>query len=715
MTEDSFYIGIVKERFPSNPVDRIIVYPLMELDKQKNIWTNIDTIRCLQLFPDKGLIVSFIDNPNLLENQVIYFKIYENSKYIRGDSKRHAKFSIDKNHFHVLLELLTLNFQGSESDLREAIISGNLHYDQPHNSECLIALSENRWLGPLKFQLNNPSHCIVPVDPNLWHNLQIHQIDEHSRIIPKHLGNRFFVDPNQSFGKLLDLRNWQTEPIFISCLIKRLNEHLKEPQSFSKVSSGFHDLKKLVEQPKEDKALLHRLQELETMNGLQQKDIDAITKILSAMKPFHNELERIKKETIAKTQAEVKIKAEEEIYLRRQEKTELENQIAELKHKAAKLEQFLEKQNTCMGQTLDKFERSLAEHLDRFAVEPTSILAEALANDAFLQLILGKNRRQLKLAPSTTLLLPINTPNFEINHGPFFNTAEVLLNKYRSRLDLVDLNESLAIWTTAITLSGLIPVFKGNALRRALTVFTNHLAYGRCFELPLSPEIISIERLFTIGQSGDASSLGILDTAIIHAANHREALFILVLEGLDRAPSQYFMDTLLGWYERGLLDMPSDALLFRHLERLRVQHGLADEILGWPPNLLLTATVNGIADGFSLSSTALRQIVEVIVESQGEYLDTRPALLDQNARKPAGEVAASCWNHWRDKAQEQDIGPMAQSIASCSQTEKPDPVLQDTALRVFAALCTLGEPQENAMKIVYWYLLKNPKTGAVHG
>lgn len=337
MTEDGSYIGIVKERFPSNPVDRIIVYPLMELDKQKNIWTNIDKIRRLQLFPDKGLIVSFIDNPNLLENQVINFKIYENSKYIRGNSMRHAKFSIDKNHFHVLLELLTLNFQGSESDLREAIISGNLHYDQPHNSECLIALSENRWLGPLKFKLKNPSNHIVPVDPNLRHNLQIHQIDEHSRIIPKHLGNRIFVDPSQSFGKLLHWSSWQPNPIFIMRLISRLNEHLKKPRSFSNISLDLHDFGNLVRQQRKDKVFLRRLQEFENMSGLQQEDIDTIIQILSAMKPFHNELEKIKEATIAKTQEEVKIQAEAEIYPIRQEKTKLENQIADLQQEAVEI------------------------------------------------------------------------------------------------------------------------------------------------------------------------------------------------------------------------------------------------------------------------------------------------------------------------------------------------------------------------------------------
>lgn len=110
MTEDGFYIGIIKDRFSGSPVDRIVLSPLMEWDGQKNIWIDIDKFRCQQLFPDRGLIISFIDDTNLLESQVIKFKVHKNQKYIPGNSIRHAKYSIDKSHFHVLFELLILDF-----------------------------------------------------------------------------------------------------------------------------------------------------------------------------------------------------------------------------------------------------------------------------------------------------------------------------------------------------------------------------------------------------------------------------------------------------------------------------------------------------------------------------------------------------------------------------------------------------------------------------
>ena len=809
MTEDGLYIGVVQERFNSGAVNRIIVLPLMEWIEQNNTWLDIDKDRRRKLFPDKGLIICFINDMRFLENQVLKFRVYQNPNYIPGSSIRHAKFSVDRNHFCVLSELLILDFEGSESDLREAILSGKMRYDQPYNSECLIALGTKRWLGLLKLRANGSSvtvhspsqregaggratrwhgdisplptsprwgegserlhlsHHLVPTDPENWRNLEIRQIDESDRIRPAYLDGRVFIDPDHNFGKLINLENWQPNTIFVKRLINRLYEHLQKSKSVSKSSLDFYEFVNLVRQQRRDRAILHRLQEHENMNGLQQEDIDTIIQLLMSIEPFHNELERNKQVIFFEAREKAKVQAEkeltsihhekaelelqaeqirqeiaqlhqkseeqleqkfikvqeeiEEIKQRsyeqieqelapvRQEKSDMEQKVIELGREAAEIELTIKYQRIRMSQILNQFDQSLTERFNRFASEPTGMLAEVLANDAFLQLVLGNNQRRLEFRSST--LSPSSTPIFEIKQGPFFENAEAMLTKYRKRLEQVDLDESLAALTTAITLSGQIPVFKGHALRRALNVFENHLIYGRCFELPLSPEIISIERLFTIGQSSDAASLGILDTAILCAATHRNALFILVLEGLDRAPSQYFMDTLLDWYRRGFLDIPSDKLLSQHLERLwtkynaQTQCGLAKEMIGWPSNLLLMATINGLADGFPMSSIALNQIVEINVESQGNHLDNHPALLEKIACKRAGEIAVDQWDKWRENAKNQDINLMTQFIRARPKNEQADVAKQEIALQVFAALCALEESKDNALKIIQKYLL----------
>lgn len=769
MNKDDFYIGIVQDRFSGkfsrNPVDRIILSPLMEWDRKNNTWMDIEKARCRQLFPDKGLVISFIDDANLLEGQVIKFKAYENSKYIPGNSLRHAKFSIDKNQFYVLSELLIFDFKGSEADLREAVLSGNLVYNKKHNSECFIALGKKRWLGILTFKLNDPLHRLIPNNPENWRKLEIRQIEESDRIRPALLDSRVFVDPSQDFRNSFDLYNWQPKNTFIKRLINRLNEHLEKLKSIPyKSSLDLYEFKDLIRQRNRDKAILHRLQEHENMENLQKEDIESIIQLLTAMEPFYTELEKIKETTINQVRQETKAKAEQEVYtireekagleiqianlkketqdlyrkaeeeieqkynksqeeievLRReahekielevipikQEKSDLQQQLIQLQKEATEIELTLETQHNRMNQTLDEFERLLNERLNQIVVEPSSVLAEALANDAFLQLIFGNYKQSLDLNPSTSC--PIEIPIYEVKIGSTFETADLLLAAYQKRLERADLDKMLASWTTGITLAGLVPIFKGSAIRRSLTVFTNHLTYGRCFELPLSPEIISIERLFTIGQSGNASSLGVLDTALLCAASHQEALFMLVLEGLDRAPSQYFLDTLLDWYGQGLMGIPGNNFLSKHLKELCKNYGLADGITNWPSNLLLAATVNGLADGFPVSSTAIGKIVEVDTEFQGEHLDIHPAVLDKNAHKPVGEVAATQWDAWQKEAQDQDVSQMAQQITNIPRSKQPDNAKKEIALRLFAALLILQKSENDAINLIQHHLLKLP-------
>jgi hypothetical protein len=274
-----------------------------------------------------------------------------------------------------------------------------------------------------------------------------------------------------------------------------------------------------------------------------------------------------------------------------------------------------------------------------------------------------------------------------------------------------------------ITLSGLTPIFKGNAVCRALNTFVNHLAYGRCFELPLSPEIISIERLFSVGQSGSVSSLGILDSAILYAVTHRESLFILVLDGLDRAPSQYFLDTLLDWYSRGLMNIPSDTFFSQHIQGLKERHGLTNDIVSWPSNLLLVATIKGLNDGFPVSNNALEKIIEIETDYQGKHQDIHPQILDQIALKPAGEVKSNQFNEWREETLHQDIEPANEIIESSSKFYQSNARIEETTRRLFAAafnLCTnlelFKEDAINHAKTIVsgYYFSKHGKTDAAH-
>ena len=700
MIEDGIYIGIVTNRSPtSDPVDRITISPLMEWDKNEKNWIDIDEIRRQQLFPDTGLVVYFSDDPSFLKNQVLKFKPYRNSKYIQGDPKFYSKFSVDKNNYCLLNELLILEPEVSKPDLRDKILRGAISaYKQRYNSNCLVSVGQKKWIGPLKICIDSSCN-LIPIESETWDCLKVYKINDDIRIAPSYLDGRVFVDPDQGFGERVDFENWQPPLIFINHLLKRLKKTTLKKSTLPP-KSGFSELQQF-NQPHEDKAILLRLREYKHMSNIPKKDIDAIVEVLESMEPFQSQLKAAKQSVLDQYREDIKAKASEK-------KSGLENQIQILERKSIELQQKIDDQHKEIGdqhtqadqlkksielqqdrvnRVLIEFEHSLNQRLNQFASEPTGILVEALANDAFLQFLLGKMERSLNLGSSTKA--QNKKPKFEIKQGACFKTMEEMITSYQTRLEKADLNTMLAIWIMTITLSGLTPVFKGNAVRRALNVFVNYLAYGRCFELPLSPEIISIERLFSIGQSGSVSSLGILDSAILCAATHRESLFILVLDGLDRAPSQYFLDTLLDWYSRGLMNIPSDTLFTQHIQGLQERYSLANDIVSWPSNLLLVATIKGLNDGFPVSNSALEKIIEIEADSQGNHPDIHPQTLDKISFKPAGEITANQLSEWREETLNQDIEPVNEIIDSFPKDYQQNIEIQETTRRLFAAALNL--------------------------
>jgi|GEM_PF-6855681 len=701
MDEGTVFIG--KFLYCFGNTNTGVVLPLMEFDDERQ-WFDLTDPRLYQLFPDNGLVVWFNIDQYVSKEKVIRFGIRPTSNYIQGDYRHNAKFQIDKNNVRELWEMIS-GFPGSENDIRNSILSGNMIYDRQVNSKCLVALGSNRWIGPLRFVSKDPSQPLRPVHPENWHILEIRQINTKERIAPNALNGRVFVEPDKKNGEIVDHVTWEPEEVFIKHLLKYL--HGSEDDT-RKNLTDLKDLGAIFKEQHFGEAMLHRVKGYENMDQLQQTDRDAIVHALLSMEPIRTELEEAKEKAVeeALRNAEdalrdTRERLEQELEPIKLEKNKLHQEISKLQQESKELGQAIATQRDSMSRMLDEFEYDLAERFDKLAIDPTSMLAETLANDVFLRLIVGRDRPWPMLTPSSH---PIHL--VPLKQGSLFETPKALLDNYQRRLGTVYLDPSLAVWILAIVLSGLMPVFGGSTVRRALDVFVNHVSYSRRFELPLSPEVIGVERLFEIGRTNDEASESVLETALLQAVTHQEALFVLILEGLDRAPNQYFLDTLLAWYTRGRFGTSERGPLAQRLERLVAQKRLELNANGWPPNLLLVATASGLSDGFAVSQSVLGQIVEVNLNSVQETADANPEQFDRIASKPAGEIAAKSWKAWYDDAAlDQDVNPMARFISTQPDTQSFSPVLRESALRIFAALLALGETADSAIELVKRYLL----------
>lgn len=169
--------------------------------------------------------------------------------------------------------------------------------------------------------------------------------------------------------------------------------------------------------------------------------------------------------------------------------------------------------------------------------------------------------------------------------------------------------------------------------------------------------------------------------------------------------------------------MPGGAFLSQHLEGLRKQYDLANDIVNWPSNLLLAATIDGLNDGFPISNNLLGKIIEIETEYEGKHQDIHPQILDQIALKPAGEVTANQLNEWRKETLNQDIEPANEIIESFPKNYQPNVEIQETTRRLFAAalnLCmNLDIFKENAVNhaktiVGGCYFSKHIKTDSIY-
>ena len=524
MSEENSYIGIVKTVHCENQADSTaLITPLMKwsIENGNWFWHNIEQKELNEMFQIK-LDVWWSNIPDqILEGQVLKFSISENEDFrpslstTKAGSKQNRKFVVSSAHSVCeLFEMKATNSTENESKIRSDLIKEGLPSKPFCNSQVFVSINDYSWLGPLEFITNQHNNrlCMI-VDDSYLKAIPVYRIPSDLRIIPKILRGRFFIDPNEDFGEIIDYRNWQPDDLFFSGLtdILRKIDH-KSFKIFDLNLQNFYQYleqvdysnlpeKDIIIERNKNKACRHRLKELKDLKLAQKRDIEIIAKTIMNMDGLKNMFNTINKEAVQETnivaQAEKKLsdlcqeKANIEVHLtkdlteiRRQnlelleqeyaeakkqteielaiikkqieqeisqifeQKTDLELQIENMekkienlgqiiinneaeieskklekiclddkildtKNEFTKLETSLEFQRIGMNQTLEKFEQSLNNCLDRLAVEPTSMLAEALANDAFLQLIFGKKQRLLE--STSSIQSSSNMPVFEIS------------------------------------------------------------------------------------------------------------------------------------------------------------------------------------------------------------------------------------------------------------------------------------------------------------
>jgi hypothetical protein len=196
---------------------------------------------------------------------------------------------------------------------------------------------------------------------------------------------------------------------------------------------------------------------------------------------------------------------------------------------------------------------------------------------------------------------------------------------------------------SAVFLADALPVLAGDGARGALDAFGTIAVGGRVLRLSVSPNTLEPANLCGSSTGGvwrreQNGLLDLLDTARQSMADKDERLFMIVLEGINRAPVETYLQPFLAAFHSRFLKKP---ITVSPLGDIGIQC--------WPSNVLLAATMcDGVArvtPGVSFWSDAVLIHLDSFLDDHDD--DTLPSV----DNPPPSQVNATQWGEWRQANQ----------------------------------------------------------------
>ncbi|BCM94149.1 hypothetical protein IAD21_06052 [Abditibacteriota bacterium] len=191
---------------------------------------------------------------------------------------------------------------------------------------------------------------------------------------------------------------------------------------------------------------------------------------------------------------------------------------------------------------------------------------------------------------------------------------------------------------TAIFLADAFPVLAGDGARAVLEAFGSVAVGGRVLTLGITPNYLEPSNLCGSPRGNDWKReqnglLDLLESAQQSQADKEERLFLIVLEGINRAPVEFYLLPFLRAFRHRFSAQPN---VFYPLP--------GTQTMRWPSNVLLAATmcdgVARVAPGSAFWSDAVLLHLE-------SFTDDDEGSLPTHYEVPIAQVSLTQWQEWR--------------------------------------------------------------------
>lgn len=351
----------------------------------------------------------------------------------------------------------------------------------------------------------------------------------------------------------------------------------------------------------------------------------------------------------------------------RLEKASLEEEVRRLDSQRAETALALSRQ---IEESKAALESAIEEQLTDIMNRP----AQALANIAIFRTALGLIHTANAPAQTPTQGLDANKPgqivtecpqfvHRDIQGTPISSEDDFRQSLYRA-LEAEQINPSVARSLHAAFVSGAMPVLAGDASYAAVAAYADSIACGRLLWIPVPATVLEhsdlLGRFNTEGRF-IPNPCGLLEL-LLHAHGSDE-LFLVVLDGINRAPIDAYLNPLLAIYSDVYLEKSRRrklSLLPPGIVESNSPYSAAAQ-LSWPPNVLLAGIWSEGAVGIPTPPSFWDATALILIEQLQEKSDSSDQ--DTSTGRSVSCISAAHWNAWREtNAQRKSQAPLLEKL-----------------------------------------------------
>lgn len=606
MAEDLIYLGKVKfvsEKF-------VIIEPILFSDTSKKRWDGPIPIAQRRFsFPENGAVFWFKPHTTTAPQKDSYweFEIEENLEYQQKPTIR-DKFQVrihSEPYYRESIEVIDLRHAGTARDIREGLTSkeGFPLRIAPVMRTAMLWIEEALWLGPIK-----PIKCM---DTGRWRVEGRKGDDDFSSIdalVPDNEnlrsvqcdGTRYILPPGGNIGTKIGIRNWEPDDQLAKRLLKRIGKIDPELLKALEVTKKTFDAYISILSRKEtgllgaDLEQVARKERILEMKDLIERNIPIVeeaVKLFCSSEHFKKILEQEKTEIREAIRIEVTRKIEDDLKGKRADIDGIGKKISEKKGELSVIDKKLRQHKDDLDKKAGAYDVEFSKRLRALAERPDVLFPElavfrhALSpgggetGDGTLPLYLVGDVRE------TTTVVP-----------DIVRDKEQLLKLMNAAFNKNGFSPFLGNRLLSGFLSGLVPVVAGNRAYESIEIFARHVSGARLLWIPVSGSLYEPHDLFGFtDRSGKfiPHPAGLLGA--IHNANESpDTLFVIVLDGFNRAPIDSYLLPLL----QCKLDCHvGGGTRFLPLHSSLVKDGENPSVISarlfWPNNVLIALTPSG--------------------------------------------------------------------------------------------------------------------------